>query len=235
MKAVSWQRYAAVYDLMAANNPAYQALLVRCRRFLTGVSALPIRSILDAGAGTGNFSLAAAGMFQEASVVHLEPDPAMNAQARDKANGNRRWSVLECPIEQAQFPAACFDVVLSVHALYAMPQPRIQLGRLAEWLRPGGQAFLCDFGRVMNVADWRKFMFSHLRLEKGLLGAIRILWLGREVARQNRKVAHLQKSGRFWLHTADEFRASVEAAGLQVVGAEVVYRRYSDLICAQKG
>lgn len=231
---MNWTDYAVVYDLMAENNPAYQELLARCRSILAGNADAKILRVLDVGAGTGNFSLLAAQFFPTAEVVHLEPDAGMNFHARTKAQHLSNFTVLEQPVERAEFTDASFDLILSIHALYTMPQPQEQLRRLAGWLRPGGQALLCDCGRQMDVVNWRRFLFKHLWSEKGLCRAAALLWRGRQIARQNQTIADLQRSGRYWLHSPKEFRMAVEQSGLQIVSQELAYRGCSDLVVAQK-
>lgn len=232
MKSVSWEEYAEVYDLMAENNPAYQDLMSRYRLFLESRSR-PVRKILDAGAGTGNFSLLAAQMFPEAEVIHLEPDEGMNRRLVAKSDGIRNLSIVTLPVECAEFPAECFDLIISVHALYTMPEPHKQLERMAGWLRPGGSAFLCDFGRLMDLADWRNYLFRHFYREKGLLRAVQLLWQGRNVACQNSRIAAIQREGRYWMHSPKDFRAAVTQAGFQVAHQEEVYRGASDLILTE--
>jgi len=236
MKPVNWSDYARHYDLMAENNPAYQELIAHYQDFLGLCVGGNIRRVLDVGAGTGNFSLLAAKCLSLAEVIHLEPDAGMNARAHEKTQTNQLNNLLmdNRAIESADFPAGHFDLVVSVHALYAMPNPQWQLQKFAAWLRPGGLAFLCDFGRMMDVADWRSYLFQHLQRKHGIMQAFRLFWRGREVAQQNRNVAALQKCGRYWLHTPEEFQAAVEAAGFQIIRQELIYRGYSDLIIAKK-
>jgi len=86
----------------------------------------------------------------------------------------------------------------------------------------------------MNVADWRQFLFNHLRRETGLWQTAKLLWRGRKIARQNQNIATLQRSGKYWLHSPEEFRTTVEQSGLQILQQELVYRGCSDLVIAQK-
>ncbi len=236
MKNVSWRQYAAVYDLMAENNPAYQELVKCYRDFIAANCITPLQRVLDAGAGTGNFSLVAAQKLPTAKIIHLEPDLGMNLCVKAKSQTRQITNLIvdERAIEAAEFPAAAFDVITSVHALYTMPQPQEQLRRFAAWLRPGGLVFLCDFGRVMEVADWRNYLFKHLCRENGLLETLKILWRGRQIARENRKIARLQRHGKYWMHSPDQFRGAVETAGFQILKQELVYRGCSDLIIAKK-
>lgn len=79
---VDWRSYAAVYDVMAEANPAYQALVDDYRAF---VGRLRLRSgdvLVDVGAGTGNFALTAADAWPQCHVLHVDADDAMNHLAR---------------------------------------------------------------------------------------------------------------------------------------------------------
>ena len=122
------------------------------------------------------------------------------------------------------------DLVICVHALYTMPKQADRIRDLRNLLRPGGILYLIDLGRFMNVADWRRYLFSHLRKEHGLIGALRIFWRGREIAKQNTAILEAQKQGAYWTHTTEEIEAEVEQAGFEILRQQSVYRGYSDLL-----
>ncbi|MGJ8611342.1 MAG: hypothetical protein ACSHWY_09615 [Octadecabacter sp.] len=82
----------------------------------------------------------------------------------------------------------------------------------------------------MDVADWRSYLFSSIRNEHGLIGALRFFWQGREIAKQNKNILKARKDGVYWTHTEAEFAAAVTAAGFEIVRQETVYRGYSDLL-----
>lgn len=81
---VDWRSYAAVYDLMAEINPAYQELVDAYRRFATQLWLHPDDLLLELGAGTGNFSLVAADEWPKCRVLHVDANEGMNDQARRK-------------------------------------------------------------------------------------------------------------------------------------------------------
>ena len=84
----------------------------------------------------------------------------------------------------------------------------------------------------MNVADWRSFLFSHLTKELGVLKALKIIWKGREIAKQNKAILRAQQEGLYWTHSEAEISSAVEKAGFDVISKKVVYRGYSDyLLC----
>jgi len=149
------------------------------------------------------------------------------AQAKLSAHGNVTY--FNRALEDVDASGTA-DLVICVHALYAMPRQEERLGDLRRLLRPGGWLYLIDLGRYMNVAEWRSYLFSHLKREHGLAGALRIFWQGREIGKQNKSILHAQVSGVYWTHTEAEIASSVTAAGFKILRQDSVYRGYSDLL-----
>jgi len=103
-------------------------------------------TVVDLGAGTGRFSLAAAA--QVARVVAVDVSPAMLATLRDRV---ARAGVLNIECVQAGFltyehtgPPA--DAVFTRNALHQLPDfwKALALDRIARLLRPGGVLRLHD-------------------------------------------------------------------------------------------
>jgi SAM-dependent methyltransferase len=153
MNQVDWSNYSEVYDLMAEVNPAYQELLGYFARFLTESGLEAGHRFADFGAGTGNFSIAAARGVTGLEVLHIETDEGMNARARAKAVVQDHFHVIDDDMEGMLIPEGTLDGAASVHALYTLSRPRDFLVRLARGLRPGARVFLCDLGRVLDLRD----------------------------------------------------------------------------------
>jgi SAM-dependent methyltransferase len=222
-----WSAYAAAYDLLSEYNPAYQDLLGEFEAFLATVGQP--RSIYDIGGGTGNYTQIAARACPDAEIRFLEPDPGMFAAAKSKLSGHPNITFENQPFEALK-DVGTADLVVCVHALYAMPDQGQRLRDLRRLLRPGGWLFLVDLGRHMDVADWRKYLFSSLRKEKGLIGALHVFWRGREIATQNTAIFKAQKDGVYWTHTSEELASAVAENGFEIVRQKPVYRGYSDLL-----
>jgi SAM-dependent methyltransferase len=120
-------------------------------------------TLVDLGAGTGAFALAAAA--EAGRVVAVDPSPAMVAAAQANA-AERRVTNVECvqagflTYEHTGEPA---DFVYSRNALHHLPDfwKAIALDRVAALLRPGGVfrlrdiVFACEPGDVdAVVAAW---------------------------------------------------------------------------------
>jgi ubiquinone/menaquinone biosynthesis C-methylase UbiE len=231
-----WSEYAAAYDVMAEMNPAYQELLVDFQRAIAEWKVEPGEVLADFGAGTGNFSVKLAAQFPKCEVRHVDSNAVMNARAAEKARiaGLQNFRVLAADLQEVSFAPGSLAGIVTVHALYTLPDPQGFLRHLHGWLRPGGHAFLCNAGRRVDVADWRNYLLRESLRRHGLWRTVSAFWRGRVVARENAKIAELQRNGTFWTHTTEEFRQAVEAAGFTVLKHCTAYRGCSDVALCRK-
>lgn len=224
---VDWSSYARAYDLLSEHNPEYRALMSNFAAFLETIEAP--RVIYDIGGGTGNYSRIAARAFCDSEIHLVEPDAGMIGAAKAKLADHASIHYESCPFEEIDATGTA-DLVICVHAIYTMPSPKQRIADLRRMLRPGGWLYLVDIGRVIDVSDWRRYLFASLRKEHGLAGALRILWQGREIGKQNKAIFEAQKKGVYWTHSEAEIAADVVAAGFDIVEQKTVYRGYSDLL-----
>lgn len=235
-RAVDWRSYAAVYDDMAAINPAYAEQVARYRAFLATCELRAGALLVDLGAGTGNFSLEAAALWPGCRVRHVDADEGMNARAAAKRDerGLVNLEIVAADADAYDMQDGTADLVTAVHALYAFRDPEDVVRRIARWLRPGGTVYACDPGRVIDVRDWARYLFRASLLERGPWHTVRVFYRAREVARQNRRIARAQTGGTYWLHDLASFRATFESAGLVVQDTWLAYRGISDGLVAIK-
>ena len=233
---VDWSSYADVYDLMAVNNHAYQELLEQFRQTISQWCLEPHATLVELGAGTGNFSIELACMFPECTVVHVDADPQMNHSAESKAAAQKLQNMrfLSKDIQEVQFQVESLSAVVMVHALYAFPKPREVISKIFQWLTPGGYLFVCDVGSVAQVADWAAYLWRESYWRQGLWRTVQFFYKGRVVSQQNRRIAKAQEAGIYWTHTAAEFRAAFEAVGFEIKVGQKTYRNTSNLIVARK-
>ena len=143
--------------------------------------------ILDVGCGDGALVFAAASHGAEATGV--DPDPAMLAAARTRADKDGITAAfLEGRIERLPFPDAAFDVVVSITVLCFVPDASASVREMVRVLRPGGRLVLGELGR------WS--LWAIIRRVRGWLGSA--TW----------KAAHFR--------TGTELRALAKQAGLSV-------------------
>ncbi len=143
--------------------------------------------VLDVGCGDGALVCAAASRGAEATGV--DPDPAMLAAARTRADKDGITAAfLEGRIERLPFPDAAFDVVVSITVLCFVPDASVAVREMARVLRPGGRLVLGELGR------WS--LWALVRRLRGWLGSA--TW----------KAAHFR--------TGTELRALAKQTGLSV-------------------
>ncbi|TBR71302.1 MAG: class I SAM-dependent methyltransferase [Nevskiaceae bacterium] len=173
----SWR----VTPLGAVTEAIEQCLILDLMGDLAGVH------VLDVGCGDGALVCAAASRGAEATGV--DPDPAMLAAARTRADKDGITAAfLEGRIERLPFPDAAFDVVVSITVLCFVPDASASVREMARVLRPGGRLVLGELGR------WS--LWALVRRLRGWLGSA--TW----------KAAHFR--------TGTELRALAKHAGLSV-------------------
>jgi len=232
---VDWHSYAGCYDLLCDMNPAYAELISHFAHFIEK-RVSPTARILDVGAGTGNFILSGAQIATNAQWTHLDADDAMNGIASRKyASAHLAVQVIQQQGEHSAFASGSFDLVISINAMYAMPNPQRILRNIARWLVPGGLLYLVDLGRIQNTFDWTQFLVRENAKRLGLLRTLSVLLNeGRVISSQNRRIAKLQRAGRYWKHSQVELGLALKQCGFVVEQIEACYRGYSDRAIARR-
>jgi SAM-dependent methyltransferase len=132
--------YVAGYDAKAAFDPAAD-LAVLSAHGLNAESTL-----VDFGAGTGTFALAAASVCQ--TVIAVDVSPAMLAAARRNAELARRANVtcVQAGFLSYEHQGPAAEFVYTRNALHHLPDfwKSVALARIAALLVPGGTLRLRD-------------------------------------------------------------------------------------------
>lgn len=233
---IDWRSYASVYDVMAELNPAYRQLLDDYTAFVARLDLAPGDVLVDLGAGTGNYSLAAAGARPGCRVVHVDASAAMNDLARAKAvsRGLANVEIRTCSVDGFDPPEGSVALVTAVHSLYTFPDPPAVALRIGRWLRPGGVVWAVDPSGRMEVGEWRRYIFRHSCRERGLGRTLAMLWRARAVAAHNRRIDAALTRGELWGKDAAALCSAFEAAGLVVSELSATYRGCSHRLVAHK-
>lgn len=105
--------------------------------FIARLNLKPGMKVLDVACGTGNQSIPAARTG--AQVTGLDLAPNLLEQARERARSeNLKIEFTEGDAENLPYPAAHFDVVLSMFGAMFAPRPEVVGSELKRVCRPGG-------------------------------------------------------------------------------------------------
>jgi ubiquinone/menaquinone biosynthesis C-methylase UbiE len=155
----------------------------------------------------------------------------MNELARAKyaRRGITQVQIIQEHILNVEIPAGSLDLILCVNSIYAVHPQMAVLERARHWLSPNGRLFAIDFGRKQRTLDWAVYLFRESMKSKQVGRYAKGLIEAREVMRQNRQSTKGQSTGRYWLHSTEEFGESLEKAGFIVEELASCYRDYADM------
>ena len=132
--------YVASYDQKAATDPTADVDLLRASRL--GETSV----VVDLGAGTGTFALAAAPYCGRMIAVDVSPAMLASLQAKSERLGLRNVECAQAGFLSYTHVGAPADFVYSRHALHHLPDfwKALALTRIADMMRPGGVFVLRD-------------------------------------------------------------------------------------------
>ncbi|SOC57506.1 class I SAM-dependent methyltransferase [Ornithinimicrobium cerasi] len=160
MTQAEWDRAAATFDDEPDHGLASPTVREAWRRLLTSVLPPAPAQVADLGCGTGTLTRL---LTDEGYAVDgLDLSPRMIERARLKVPGAR------FVVGDASAPALAaggYDVVLSRHVLWALPDPRAAFARWVDLLQPGGTVVLVEgrwsTGAGLTAAQTEQIVRSH--------------------------------------------------------------------------
>jgi ubiquinone/menaquinone biosynthesis C-methylase UbiE len=153
--AAHWDRRAAHFDADFGHSIATPAERVAWDRIMALVLGGPkgeqhVLDALDVGCGTGFLSLELAVRGHRVTGIDLAL-AMLDAARRKAAEAGLDIRFQTGDAEQAPFPAASFDLVISRHVLWTLPHPKAAIDDWIRVLRPGGRLAVID-GAQYDVA-----------------------------------------------------------------------------------
>ena len=161
-----WDRWARFYDLAQRSNRAANAAAAARVAELVPAGA----RVLDCAAGTGEFSLAAAG--KAALVLCTDMSLPMLERARKKAKkrGLSNISFARRDVTALSDPDGSFDAVIAANVLHLLPQPEQAVRELWRVAAPGGRLILptylqgragTAYGTMIKIYQGVGFHYEH--------------------------------------------------------------------------
>lgn len=133
---------------------AHSAKQARLRGLLLDqLDPQPGQRVVDLGCGTGTLAILLKQRTPESEVVGVDPDPDALRIARGKADAaGVKIEFREALAWEAHLPAHSFDRVVSSLVFHhlSFQDKRRALATAREWLRPGGELHVADWGRAQN-------------------------------------------------------------------------------------
>lgn len=204
--------YVATYDRKAGFDPTSDV-----ERLRLGSADV----VVDLGAGTGTFALAAARVCKR--VVAVDVSPAMTAALRGRAAAN--VEVVEAGFLSYEHRGESPSVVYSRHALHHLPDlwKAVALARVAALLPPGGRFQLRDLVFSFDPSDAEEAISAWAR--SGVSDPA-VGWTPAELE----------------THVRDEFSTytwllepMLERAGFEICSADYRAGAYADYLCVKTG
>lgn len=119
-------------------------------RLVSHISANPGETILDIGSGTGTLAIAVTAAEPRCSYRGIDPDEAAVGLARRKAAlvGSEASFEVGPFLHRPASDGDCVDKIVCSLVLHQVPmaEKRRLLLTMLEWLRPGGQLLVADYG-----------------------------------------------------------------------------------------
>ncbi|HUR42227.1 MAG TPA: cyclopropane-fatty-acyl-phospholipid synthase family protein [Verrucomicrobiae bacterium] len=188
--------------------------------------------ILDLGCGWGSLSLFLAKKFPRAQIVGLSNSNGqrefIEGRAAERGLGNVR--IVTGNVVDFDFPAngvsADFDRIVSIEMFEHMRNYATLLGKVARWLRPGGQLFVHIFVHktlaypfeVKDGSDWMSQYF----FTGGLMPSYDLLGQFQEHLKLEQQWwvdgTHYQRTSNHWLDGMDAARGEIRAVFAKAYG-----------------
>ena len=220
-----WDLYAVVYDSLPKHFKPYKDLLQQIVDEVGEYSTTGM--MLDAGCGTGNFSLALAEKGY--NVVGVDSSERMLSRADGKkrkagiSNDELHKSDLE---KRLEFPDHYFEGVISIHALYTMKDPEQVIKEYHRILRPNGQFVLSELRHPIGIIP----IIKEARNRGGFREAVDVFFHLFVLGLFNMIISKRQGSGTYHYWSENELREILSRVGFKIMSVKETYTNNWDLL-----
>lgn len=141
--SMTWDREAEAFDQEPDHGLLDAETRTAWRELLTEHLPDEPCDVVDLGCGTGTLSVLLAQSGHRVRGVDFSAE--MLTRAAEKARqADVQIELTQADVFDPPLPAGTFDVVMSRHVLWALPDPALVLRRWATLLRPGGRLILVE-------------------------------------------------------------------------------------------
>lgn len=126
----------------------------------------------DIGAGDGTFTRALAELLGPDARIYAVDRDARAVAALERWAKKERPNVIPVhadfarPFELPGLHDAQLDGILLANSLHFVPDQDVVLGRLAQWIRPGGHVVLVEYDRCAPPSRWVPYPIPPARFEE---------------------------------------------------------------------
>jgi cyclopropane-fatty-acyl-phospholipid synthase len=188
------------------------------------------QSILELGCGWGSLTLWMAARYPRAQITAVSNSHGqrLHIEAQCRERGLSNVQVITQDVNTLVLDPARFDRCVSVEMFEHLRNHEALLGRIAQWLKPGGKLFVHIFAHrtlmyPFETAGRDNWLGRHF-FTGGLMPAVAtLLWFQRDLRiEQHWQIdgTHYQRTANHWLTRQDQQRAAVLAVLRQVHGEQ---------------
>ncbi len=220
-----WDLYASVYDSLPKHFQPYQELVAQVVEEVRTYSDKG--TVLDAGCGTGNFSIALAKSGYDVTGIDYSASMLKRAERKKRNAGNCNVRFLKLDLrDQLPYPDNYFDKIVSIHALYTIKDTEPILEEYYRVLRPNGQFVLSEFQRPVRIMP----VLREAMRRRGLREAINLSYHLFSLGLFSMIVAERQASSFYHYWSESELRGKLSYAGFKVISVKEAYTDNLDLL-----
>ncbi len=222
-----WHLYARVYDFLPRFFRPYQRLLADV---ISAVERSTPKggNVLDAGCGTGNFSLGLGLRGYNVEAIDISPAMLHPARSKKRKAGLDNVEFREWDIEKglALYPDATFDCVVSVHALYTLREPEAAIREYLRVLKASGHLVMAEPRSAIKIIPIAKEIYR----EGGLKDVVKLLVTQSGVGLCNLLIGKRLVDGNYHYWEEERLRSILSRASFRMDAVAPAYMAGSDLL-----
>ncbi|UCC60437.1 MAG: methyltransferase domain-containing protein [Dehalococcoidia bacterium] len=222
-----WDIYARFYDSLPKYYGPYQRLLADVVRIID--DGIPQGGkILDAGCGTGSFSIELGRLGYDVEGIDSSEIMLMRARQKSKNAGLKNVEFKEWDIEKGItfHDDGTLDCVISVHTLYSLVRPELAISEYVRILKPGGLLILAEPQHPIRITSIIKEAYSN----GGLYNLSKLVYTQFGIAFFNMLIRSRLRKGVYHCWNQEQMRKMLESSLARIDIMAPSYAADADLL-----